>query len=110
MFNFVFCLRFLIPHSLCSCFVIPTAAYLNTGIIFESEGNLEEAKHTFQMCASIPDENLKDPHAHKSAVTSCLYNLGKLLHEQGQQEVAATRYYLAKILLRFVVARMENLV
>ncbi|KAI5094004.1 transmembrane and TPR repeat-containing protein 2 precursor, partial [Silurus meridionalis] len=68
------------------------SAYLNTGIILESEGNVEEAKQTFQKCASIPDENLKDPHAHKSAVTSCLYNLGKLLHEQGQQEEALSMY------------------
>lgn len=52
-----------------------------------NQGNLEEAKRTFVTCAEIPDENLKDPHAHKSSVTSCLYNLGKLLHEQGQQEV-----------------------
>lgn len=68
------------------------SAYLNTGIILESEGNVEEAKRTFQKCASIPDENLKDPYAHKSAVTSCLYNLGKLLHEQGQQEEALSIY------------------
>lgn len=77
------------------CCLSSTAAYLNTGIILESEGNVEEAKRTFQKCASIPDENLKDPHAHKSAVTSCLYNFGKLLHEQGQQEVATTHYWLA---------------
>ncbi|KAF5895952.1 transmembrane and TPR repeat-containing protein 2-like, partial [Clarias magur] len=68
------------------------SAYLNTGIIMESEGNIEEAKRTFQKCASIPDENLKDPHAHGSAVTSCLYNLGKLLHEEGQQEEALSVY------------------
>lgn len=55
-----------------------------------NQGNLEEAKHTFLTCADIPDENLKDPHAHQSSVTSCLYNLGKLLHEQGQQEVSAS--------------------
>lgn len=52
-----------------------------------NQGRLEEAKRTFVTCADIPDENLKDPHAHKSSVTSCLYNLGKLLHEQGHQEV-----------------------
>lgn len=75
--------------------VSSTAAYLNTGIILETEGNVEEAKRTFQTCANIPDENLKDPYAHRNAVTSCLYNLGKLLHEQGQQEVATTRYLLA---------------
>ncbi|KAL0195579.1 hypothetical protein M9458_009151, partial [Cirrhinus mrigala] len=61
-------------------------AYLNVGIILVSQGNIEEAKRTFHTCADIPDENLKDPHAHKSSVTSCLYNLGKLLHEQGQHE------------------------
>ncbi|XP_018526513.1 protein O-mannosyl-transferase TMTC2 [Lates calcarifer] len=68
------------------------SAYLNTGIILMNQGNLEEAKRTFLTCADIPDENLKDPHAHKSSVTSCLYNLGKLLHEQGQQEEALTIY------------------
>uniref|UniRef100_A0A3Q0R7Y8 dolichyl-phosphate-mannose--protein mannosyltransferase n=1 Tax=Amphilophus citrinellus TaxID=61819 RepID=A0A3Q0R7Y8_AMPCI len=64
------------------------SAYLNIGIILMNQGHLEEAKRTFLTCADIPDENLKDPHAHKSSVTSCLYNLGKLLHEQGQQEEA----------------------
>ncbi|XP_068163260.1 protein O-mannosyl-transferase TMTC2-like [Antennarius striatus] len=68
------------------------SAYLNTGIILMNQGNLEEAKRTFLTCADIPDENLKDPHAHKSSVTSCLYNMGKLLHEQGQQEEALSIY------------------
>uniref|UniRef100_A0A8C5E4G3 dolichyl-phosphate-mannose--protein mannosyltransferase n=1 Tax=Gouania willdenowi TaxID=441366 RepID=A0A8C5E4G3_GOUWI len=71
------------------------SAYLNTGIILMNRGNLEEAKSTFLTCADIPDENLKDPHAHKSSVTSCLYNLGKLLHEQGQQEEALSVYRAA---------------
>ncbi|TKS73165.1 Transmembrane and TPR repeat-containing protein 2 [Collichthys lucidus] len=66
------------------------SAYLNTGIILMNQGRLDEAKRTFLTCADIPDENLKDPHAHKSSVTSCLYNLGKLLHEQGHQEEALT--------------------
>ncbi|XP_061891992.1 protein O-mannosyl-transferase TMTC2 [Entelurus aequoreus] len=64
------------------------SAYLNTGIILMNQGRLEESKRTFLTCADIPDENLKDPHAHKSSVTSCLYNLGKQLHEQGYQEEA----------------------
>ncbi|XP_030639982.1 protein O-mannosyl-transferase TMTC2 [Chanos chanos] len=64
------------------------SAYLNTGIVLTAQGNVEEAKRAFITCADIPDENLKDPHAHKTSVTSCLYNLGKLLHEQGQQEEA----------------------
>uniref|UniRef100_A0A667ZU19 dolichyl-phosphate-mannose--protein mannosyltransferase n=1 Tax=Myripristis murdjan TaxID=586833 RepID=A0A667ZU19_9TELE len=68
------------------------SAYLNTGIILMNQGSLDEAKRTFLTCADIPDENLKDPHAHKSSVTSCLYNLGKLLHEQGQQEEALSVY------------------
>ncbi|XP_034074723.1 protein O-mannosyl-transferase TMTC2-like isoform X2 [Gymnodraco acuticeps] len=68
------------------------SAYLNTGIILMNQGSLEEAKRTFLTCADIPDENLKDPHAHKSSVTSCLYNLGKLLHEQGHQEEALSIY------------------
>ncbi|KAM8862156.1 protein O-mannosyl-transferase TMTC2 [Synchiropus picturatus] len=64
------------------------SAYLNTGIILMNQGRLDESKRTFLTCADIPDENLKDPHAHKSSVTSCLYNLGKQLHEQGHQEEA----------------------
>ncbi|XP_062318267.1 protein O-mannosyl-transferase TMTC2 [Osmerus eperlanus] len=68
------------------------SAYLNTGIIQMNQGHLDEARRTFLTCADIPDENLKDPHAHKSSVTSCLYNLGKLLHEQGHQEEALSVY------------------
>ena len=52
-----------------------------------NQGKTEEARRTFLKCSEIPDENLKDPHAHKSSVTSCLYNLGKLHHEQGHYEV-----------------------
>lgn len=71
-----------------SCFhFLPSAAYLNTGIILMNQGKTEEARRTFLKCSEIPDENLKDPHAHKSSVTSCLYNLGKLYHEQGHYEV-----------------------
>ncbi|KAL4612808.1 transmembrane and TPR repeat-containing protein 2-like [Arapaima gigas] len=68
------------------------SAYLNTGIILMNQGHLDEAKRVFLTCADIPDENLKDPHAHRSSVTSCLYNLGKLLHEQGRQEEALLVY------------------
>ncbi|XP_030070737.1 protein O-mannosyl-transferase TMTC2 [Microcaecilia unicolor] len=68
------------------------SAYLNTGIILMNQGKNEEARRTFLKCSEIPDENLKDPHAHKSSVTSCLYNLGKLFHEQGQYEDALAVY------------------
>ncbi|XP_055789951.1 protein O-mannosyl-transferase TMTC2-like [Salvelinus fontinalis] len=68
------------------------SAYLNTGIVLMNQGRLDEAKRTFLTCADIPDENLKDPHTHKSSVTSCLYNLGKLLHELGHQEEALSVY------------------
>ncbi|CAB1313578.1 unnamed protein product [Coregonus sp. 'balchen'] len=44
------------------------SAYLNTGI-----GRLDEAKRTFLTCADIPDENLKDPHAHKSSEALSVY-------------------------------------
>lgn len=53
-----------------------------------NQGKTEEARRTFLKCSEISDENLKDPHAHKSSVTSCLYNLGKLYHEQGHYEVS----------------------
>ncbi|XP_055972382.1 protein O-mannosyl-transferase TMTC2 [Sorex fumeus] len=68
------------------------SAYLNTGIILMNQGKTEEARRTFLKCSEIPDENLKDPHAHKSSVTSCLYNLGKLYHEQGHYEDALNVY------------------
>ncbi|CAH2277650.1 transmembrane and TPR repeat-containing 2 isoform X1 [Pelobates cultripes] len=68
------------------------SAYLNTGIILMNQGRTEDARKTFLKCSEIPDENLKDPNAHKSSVTSCLYNLGKLMHEQGQYEDALDVY------------------
>lgn len=70
-----------------------------------NQGRLDEAKRTFLTCADIPDENLKDPHAHKSSVTSCLYNLGKLLHEQGHQEVslALTGWALIVLYITLVI-------
>ncbi|XP_075065467.1 protein O-mannosyl-transferase TMTC2 isoform X2 [Mixophyes fleayi] len=68
------------------------SAYLNTGIILMNQERTEEARRTFLKCSEIPDENLKDPNAHKSSVTSCLYNLGKLYHEQGQYEDALSVY------------------
>ncbi|XP_073070882.1 protein O-mannosyl-transferase TMTC2 isoform X4 [Manis javanica] len=68
------------------------SAYLNTGIILMNQGKTEEARRAFLKCSEIPDENLKDPHAHKSSVTSCLYNLGKLYHEQGHYEDALSVY------------------
>lgn len=68
-----------------------------------NQGRLDEAKRTFLTCADIPDENLKDPHAHKSSVTSCLYNLGKLLHEQGHQEVSLALTGWALIVLYITV-------
>uniref|UniRef100_A0A8C5WH57 Protein O-mannosyl-transferase TMTC2 n=1 Tax=Leptobrachium leishanense TaxID=445787 RepID=A0A8C5WH57_9ANUR len=68
------------------------SAYLNTGIILMNQGRTEDARKTFVKCSEIPDENLKDPNAHKSSVTSCLYNLGKLLHEQGHYENALAVY------------------
>ncbi|XP_029452947.1 protein O-mannosyl-transferase TMTC2 [Rhinatrema bivittatum] len=68
------------------------SAYLNTGIILMNQGKTDEARRTFLKCSEIPDENLKDPHAHKNSVTSCLYNLGKLFHEQGQYEDALLAY------------------
>lgn len=58
-----------------------------------NQGRTDEARRTFLKCSEIPDENLKDPNAHKSSVTSCLYNLGKLYHEQGQYEVSSKEYW-----------------
>ncbi|XP_065145970.1 protein O-mannosyl-transferase TMTC2 [Paramisgurnus dabryanus] len=87
------------------------SAYLNMGIIQVSQGNIEEAKRTFQTCADIPDENLKDPHAHKSSVTSCLYNLGKLLYEQDQHEEALSVYKKAVLKMphRFAPQSLYNM-
>uniref|UniRef100_UPI00358F6F31 protein O-mannosyl-transferase TMTC2 isoform X2 n=1 Tax=Myxine glutinosa TaxID=7769 RepID=UPI00358F6F31 len=64
------------------------SAYLNTGIILTSQGKTEEAKTVFRTCANISDERLKDPQAHMTSVTSCLYNLGKVLHEKEHHQEA----------------------
>lgn len=69
-----------------------------------NQGKVEDARKTFVKCSEIPDENLKDPHAHKSSVTSCLYNLGKLYHEQGQYEVRLFLHLNPKYVLRNIIA------
>ncbi|KAJ8245393.1 hypothetical protein GJAV_G00270270 [Gymnothorax javanicus] len=87
------------------------SAYLNTGIILMNRGQLEEAKRTFRTCADIPDHNLKDPHAHCNSVTYCLYNLGKLLHQEGQQEeaIAVFKEAVQKMPLLFSPQSLYNL-
>ncbi|CAN0422955.1 unnamed protein product [Lampetra fluviatilis] len=64
------------------------SAYLNTGIVLVSQGKASEAQIVFRACADIPDERLKDPQAHMTSVASCLYNLGKVLHEQDLHQEA----------------------
>lgn len=74
-----------------------------------NQGKAEDAKRTFLKCSEIPDENLKDPHAHKSSVTSCLYNLGKLYHEQGQYEVRLSLPLNLKYMFRNFIAIIAQL-
>ncbi|KAK2082299.1 Protein O-mannosyl-transferase tmtc2 [Saguinus oedipus] len=74
----------------------------NLGLILQENSRFAEALHYYKLAiGSRPtlasaylntDENLKDPHANKSSVTSCLYNLGKLYHEQGHYEEALSVY------------------
>ncbi|XP_048865523.1 protein O-mannosyl-transferase TMTC2-like isoform X2 [Brienomyrus brachyistius] len=88
------------------------SAYLNTGIILMNQERLTEAKRMFLTCSDIPDENLKDPQAHRSSVTSCLYNMGKLLHEQGHQEeaLAAFKEAIRKMPSQFSPQSLYNMI
>nr|XP_023654793.1 transmembrane and TPR repeat-containing protein 2-like isoform X1 [Paramormyrops kingsleyae] len=88
------------------------SAYLNTGIILMNQERLTEAKRMFLTCSDIPDENLKDPQAHRSSVTSCLYNMGKLLHEQGHQEeaLAAFKEAIRKMPGQFAPQSLYNMI
>ncbi|XP_065841636.1 protein O-mannosyl-transferase TMTC2-like isoform X2 [Oscarella lobularis] len=71
------------------------SAHLNLGIVLETVGENVEAEKVLRHCATIPDHGLKDPKAHAHSVTSCLYNLGRLLHKQDRNEESVEIYMRA---------------
>ncbi|XP_062511641.1 protein O-mannosyl-transferase TMTC2-like isoform X2 [Corticium candelabrum] len=71
------------------------SAHLNLGIVLEEVNEKKEAEKVFRHCITIPDEGLKDPKAHAHAVTSCKYNLGRLLHRQGRNQESVDIYMYA---------------
>uniref|UniRef100_A0A914VJD2 dolichyl-phosphate-mannose--protein mannosyltransferase n=1 Tax=Plectus sambesii TaxID=2011161 RepID=A0A914VJD2_9BILA len=68
------------------------AAHLNLGLCQWTLGHLKEAEEIFIACAKLNGANLKDPKAHRNAQTSCEYNCGRLLAEQGRFSNAIEAY------------------
>jgi Tfp pilus assembly protein PilF len=64
------------------------AAYLNLGIVLTNINRRKEAEKVYRDCSVISDEGLKNPKGHMSSVTSCLFNLGKVLLEDSNAKDA----------------------
>lgn len=63
-------------------------AYLNLGITLGHLGKRSEALQVLESSIRIDDHGLKDPRSHNSAVAGALFNLGKILHEDGKSAEA----------------------
>ncbi|XP_065882978.1 protein O-mannosyl-transferase TMTC2-like isoform X2 [Dysidea avara] len=64
------------------------AAHLNLGLTLSALGHVVEAEKVLKHCAVINSDGVKDPKAHMSSVTSCLFNLGNLYVENKRHKEA----------------------
>ena len=55
-------------------------------------GRKEQAIDVYRRCASLDGTGLKDPKNHESTRVSALFNLGRLLADEGRLEEAITAY------------------
>lgn len=60
-------------------------AYLNMGIIYESQHKLNDSEETYIQCSKLSDHKLKDPNGHRLTQISCLVNLAKQYLEHNDQ-------------------------
>ncbi|XP_070556882.1 protein O-mannosyl-transferase TMTC2-like [Ptychodera flava] len=63
-------------------------AHLNLGITLAKIGMTEEAKQVYRHTATLNDVGLKDPKTQNKAIISAVYNLGRLLHDEGKYQEA----------------------
>jgi tetratricopeptide (TPR) repeat protein len=69
-----------------------TMAHLNLGIVFATVGMKSEAEQVYRFCSQIDISGLKDPRLHEQTKISALYNLGRLLDDQGRHQEAIKVY------------------
>ncbi|XP_022098339.1 transmembrane and TPR repeat-containing protein 2-like isoform X2 [Acanthaster planci] len=63
-------------------------AHLNLGIVLNTLGRHDEAEAVYRHAATLDDTGLKDPKNQMTGVISSLFNLGRLLQDQGRYEEA----------------------
>ncbi|CAG0920319.1 unnamed protein product [Notodromas monacha] len=59
-------------------------AHLNMGLVLGILGRKEEAMEIYRKCALLDVTGLKDPRTHEATKTSALFNLGRLLADEGR--------------------------
>lgn len=74
---------------------------MNLGIVLGNLNQRDQAKRVYRYCADIDGTGLKDIKLHESARISALYNLGRILIDEGQ-------YLEATETLKEAVTRMPH--
>ncbi|PIK49285.1 hypothetical protein BSL78_13850 [Apostichopus japonicus] len=62
-------------------------AHLNLGIVLTEVGRLKEAEYIYLHAATLTDDGLKDPRNQMKGIISSMFNLGRLMQNQGRFEV-----------------------
>lgn len=67
-------------------------AHLNLGLVLGLLGRKKEAAEVYRRCSLLDVSGLKDPRTHEITKTSALFNLGRLLADDGQFDQAIEVY------------------
>lgn len=62
-------------------------AHLNLGIVLSEVGRVKEAELTYRHATTLTDDGLKDPRNQMRGIISSMFNLGRLLQDQGRYQV-----------------------
>jgi tetratricopeptide (TPR) repeat protein len=62
------------------------------GLVLGILGRREEAMEIYRKCAQLDVSGLKDPRTHEATKTSALFNLGRLLADDGRVDEAIEAY------------------
>ncbi|KAL7643411.1 UNVERIFIED_CONTAM: hypothetical protein RMT77_005393 [Armadillidium vulgare] len=70
-------------------------AHLNMGLVLGLLGRREEAAEVYRKCSYLDGSGLKDPRTHEITKISALFNLGRLLADDGHFDKAIEVYHEA---------------
>ncbi|KAJ8032021.1 Transmembrane and TPR repeat-containing protein 2 [Holothuria leucospilota] len=70
-------------------------AHLNLGIVLSEVGRVKEAELTYRHATTLTDDGLKDPRNQMRGIISSMFNLGRLLQDQGRYQEALGVYQTA---------------